>query len=445
VSLPQRFEQSINRHGLFQRSDNLLLAVSGGLDSVVLAHLCAGAGYRFSIAHCHFGLRGAESDRDASFVNDLATSLSVPVYIKRFDTEGYAAERKVSIQVAARDLRYAWFSELLNEHRLSCVVTAHHADDQIETVLMNLAKGTGIAGLTGIEPKVGRLVRPLLFASRAELAGYAEASALSWVEDSSNEEATYTRNRFRAVVMPAFDAAFPHARHGIAATIEKMQEAELLYNQAIAFHKKDLLSQHGAEVHIPIRKLLKKEPLGTILYEILKDYGFRGNEANEAQKLLRSESGRFVSSATHRVIRHRDWLVIAPLAGDAQSLVVIDKTDARASCEAGVLDISTVTARRFTPDPDPSIATLDGNTVAFPLVLRRWKAGDYFYPLGMRKKKKVARFLIDRKLSATQKEAIWVLESNQRIVWVIGQRIDDRCRVTDTTTDILRIRFTSRL
>ncbi|MDB5253711.1 MAG: tRNA(Ile)-lysidine synthase, partial [Flaviaesturariibacter sp.] len=325
MALVDRFQNYTRSHALFQPADHLLLAVSGGLDSVVLAHLCHRCGFRLSIAHANFGLRGAESERDAVFVSELATSLSVPLHTKRFDTKQYADERKASIQVAARELRYAWFRELVDTHRLSRIATAHHQDDNVETVLMNLAKGTGIAGLTGIEPRAGNLVRPLLFATRAELEEFAKSAGFTWVEDSSNVDTKYTRNRFRADVIPALEAAIPQARHGIAATIGRMREAETLYAQAIASHKKDLLETHGAEIHLPVRKLLKKEPLATILFEILRGYGFSSAGAAEAQKLLDAETGRYVCSDTHRVIRHRDWLIIAPVAVEGQSVIVIEE------------------------------------------------------------------------------------------------------------------------
>lgn len=443
MNLLERYIEHVKQQQLFQKNDHLLIAVSGGLDSVVLCHLCKAAGCSFSIAHCNFSLRGAESDRDEAFVKTLAADLNATIYVEQFDTNRYAQENKVSIQVAARELRYQWFRNLLKEHGLRYLLTAHHRDDNVETVLMNLAKGTGIDGLKGIQPKQGDLVRPLLFASRQEILQYANENGLKWVEDSSNQETKYARNHFRHAVIPALEKVYPQVSQNIAATIERLNEAAELYQQAIDKHKKSLAEEKGKEVHIPVLKLLKASPLKAILYEIIQQYGFSGSQVEEVIKLLSSESGKYITSATHRVIRNRAWLIIAPLNTGQERLILIESPDSVLNFESGMLDVQLVETGAAI-SADSNIAFLDAKEIRFPLLLRKWKNGDYFYPLGMQKKKKLSRFFIDQKLSKIAKESVWVVESGKRILWVVGLRIDDRFKITPATKTALKLSFRRR-
>ena len=464
--LLEAFNHFIATEHLFLPKDKLLLAVSGGMDSVVLCELCNQAGYDFTIAHCNFQLRGAESERDEQFVRQLGIQYGKEVLVKRFDTELYAVANKVSIQVAARELRYSWFNELIVSGQSAGVsretsdvssgsltydsrftihdriVTAHHLDDNIETMLMNFFKGTGITGLRGILPKQGKLVRPLLFAHKEALKTFAEANNMSWVEDSSNTSDKYTRNYFRRHVIPLIEKMYPAVEGNLSDNLGRFREAEQLYRQAIDLHKKKLLEHKGNEVRIPVLKLKKAVPLTSIVYEIIRDYGFSPQQASEVIALLDSESGKYVSSATHRVIRNRNWLIIAALNDTSAETILIE----------GIGDWGFGTGElelRRTPNPQspipnsPNIATLDGKKINFPLLLRKWKTGDYFYPLGMQKKKKLARFFIDQKLSRTAKENIWVIEMNKKIVWIVGHRIDDRFKITSSTTELLTITLKS--
>jgi len=449
MHLQQTFEHFIKEHQLFDQQNGLLIAVSGGLDSVVLCHLCAQARYSFAIAHCNFRLRGEESDRDEAFVQQLARAYHVPFHIKRFDTEAYAAENKCSIQVAARELRYHWFEELLNdslaqkEQKLNRILTAHHLDDNIETVMMNFFKGTGIAGLRGIKPRSGRLVRPLLFASKEDLLQFANSNGLKWVEDSSNNQQKYTRNYFRLELLPALEKVFPSVKENLADNIQRFTEAELLYEQAVSVHKTKLLEHKGEDVYIPVLKLQKSVPLRTIVFEIIKAYGFTQKQVPEVIKLLESESGKYITSPSHRILKNRSWLIISPLQSHESNLIVIEKDTSEVSYNSKKLQLKSIKKNAFAIDPNPSIAFLDQTEIRFPLLLRKWKEGDYFYPLGMRKKKKLSRFFIDTKLSIKDKEDVWVLESNKRIVWIIGYRIDDRFKITEKTNKILQITTSS--
>jgi len=465
MSLLQRFQQYIKEHGLFSMRDTLLLAVSGGIDSVVLCELCNQSAFHFIIAHCNFSLRGEESDRDAAFVRKLAASYGVPFLLKKFDTKAYAESHKLSIQEAARELRYGWFDGLINNpsildtasldtlqlladptmpfapRPIRHLVTAHHLDDNIETMLMHFFRGTGIHGLRGMLPKQSYIVRPLLFARKQELKQFAEENGLSWVEDSSNALDKYSRNYFRNQVIPFVQKIYPEAENNLNNNLRRFADMELLYEQALETHKKKLLEYKGDEVHIAVLKLQKAIPLHTIVYEIIKDFGFSAHQTDEVVRLLSSESGRYVQSATHRIIKNRRWLIIAPAHSEQAQTLVIEEDEDVVVFENGSLLLNQLTIgnKQVTIANDPSIAYIDKKELQFPLILRKWKKGDYFYPLGLGKKKKLARFFIDQKLSLTDKEKVWVLESNKRIVWVVGLRIDDRFKITGGTREMVRV------
>jgi tRNA(Ile)-lysidine synthase len=461
MDLLQRFQQYISDHQLFSPKDTLLLAVSGGIDSVVLCELCKQAGFQFVMAHCNFKLRGEESERDAAFVQQLAQGYNVPLLVKEFDTQGYAESNKLSIQEAARELRYAWFNELLKSSignretarqefeesihhspfTIHHLVTAHHLDDNIETMLMHFFRGTGVHGLRGMLPKQGNIVRPLLFARKQELKQFATENKLNWVEDSSNTLDKYSRNYFRNQLIPLVQKIHPEAENNLANNLRRFADMELLYEQAVELHKKKLLEYKGQEVHIPVLKLQKSEPLHAIVYEIIKEFGFSAAQVEEVIRLLRSESGRYVQSATHRIIKNRRWLIIAPAQSQEAQTLVIDEEENRIVFENGSLNFEQLHNKNVQLSTEPSVAFIDLSAIQFPLILRKWKKGDYFYPLGLRKKKKIARFFIDQKLSLTDKEKVWVLESNKKILWVVGLRIDDRFKITDATEQILKIQL----
>lgn len=432
---------------------HLIIAVSGGIDSVVLTDLVFKAGFNFTIAHCNFKLRGAASDSDEQFVQSLGVKYGKQVLVKHFDTQAYADNNKVSIQVAARELRYSWFEEVVSRELLVVnnqpthhspftirLLTAHHADDNIETVLMNIFRGTGISGLHGILPIQNNIIRSLLFAKKTDLMAYAQEHQLAWVEDASNASDDYTRNFFRHQIIPKIKEVFPNADDILLANIDRWTEAEQLYNQQIQTIKLQLLEHKGNEIHIPVLKLKKQKPLSTIIFEIIKTYDFTAAQVKDVLQLIDSANGKFVASATHRVIKNRNWLIIAPVVSTLASNILIEANIGFIAFEDGSLEIC-VTNKVDAVSELSHIAQLDAATIQFPLLLRKWKMGDYFYPLGMQKKKKISRFLIDKKLSATDKEKIWVLESNQRIIWVLGQRIDNRFKITPSTKEMVQIKF----
>jgi tRNA(Ile)-lysidine synthase len=453
MNLLEKFTEYIKQQNLFQPKDKLLLAVSGGADSVVLCELCKQAGYDFTIAHCNFQLRGQESERDEAFVKQLGQKYGVEVLVKKFDTEKYAAENKLSIQVAARELRYKWFNELLskiknysNLEAANCqqpaanwLLTAHHANDNIETLLMNFFKGTGINGLHGILPKQGNIIRPLLFAKKDELHEFAKANHLHFVEDSSNASDKYTRNYFRNQLIPDLQKVFPQVEDNLLHNIERFREIEMLYRQSVDLSKKKLLEKKGNEIHMPVLKLLKTPALYTTVYEIIKDYSFTARQTGEVIGLLQSESGKYIASATHRIFKNRNWLIIAPSKTLEAENIFIEKKDTQVEFQQGVMDIELLTTTNHQPQTSNLVAQLNAAEIKFPLLLRKWKPGDYFYPLGMQKKKKLSRFFMDQKRSLTQKEKTWVIEMDKKIIWVVGMRIDDRFKITGQTKNILQI------
>jgi tRNA(Ile)-lysidine synthase len=305
---------------------------------------------------------------------------------------------------------------------------------------MNFFKGTGISGLRGILPKKGKLVRPLLFASKEEILLFAKENDLSYVEDSSNISDKYTRNYFRNQLIPSLEKVFPAIRENLSNSIDRFREVEMLYLQTIHQHKKKLLEYKGDEVHIPVLKLKKSIPVETILYEIIKDYGFTSHQVKDVLNIADSESGKFVASPTHRIIKNRNWFVISSNKMEKSGFITIEENDKKINFLSGSLIVETLSASQPLVT-DQHIAQLDANEIKFPLLLRKWKQGDYFYPLGMKKKKKLSRFFIDQKLSLTEKENVWVIEMNKKIVWIVGKRIDDRFKITDKTTNILKIHF----
>ncbi len=445
MALREKFQQFIKKQHLFQIKDNLLIAVSGGADSSVLCALCAAEGYRFSMAHCNFKLRGEESDRDEAFVRALGLKYDAEVFVKEFNTTDIAREMKTSIEETARNLRYDWFKELtvmLEESDKSAfdfILTAHHADDNAETVLMNFLRGTGIKGLRGILPKHGNIVRPLLFARRNEIEKFARDNNINFVSDSSNASDEYTRNFFRNDLIPAIEKVFPNVTQNILNNVERFADIEYVYDKSISDIKKYLIEIKGAEVHIPVLKLARSKPLRTVIYEIIKDYGFSPAQVPEAEKLLSSESGKYILSGTYRLLRNRKWLIICPLLSNDEDVHHLIEEDTRSQLfREGEIKITRCT------DPvkitsDVNSAFLDAQHISYPLLLRKWKQGDYFYPLGMKKKKKLTRFFSDLKLSVAEKERVWVIESDKKILWVAGYRIDERFRVTGSTEYIVKL------
>lgn len=462
LNLTERFKQNILQNNLFSPKDKLILAVSGGVDSVVLCELCKQAGYDFIIAHCNFQLREEESERDEMFVRSLGDKYKVEVKVKKFETEKFAGDSKMSIQEAARKLRYDWFEELVRseesgqnfkpqtpDSKLTTfhspftihLLTAHHCDDNIETVLMNFFRGTGLHGLTGIPGKVNYIRRPLLPFSKNELINFAKENDLGFVEDSSNLSSKYTRNFFRNEIIPAISKAYPEVNTNLSDNIERFQEIEKLYKVAVNGIKRKLVKEKGNEKHIPIKQLMEYDNRA-LIYEIISEFGFTEKQIDEVNKLADSESGKYIDSPTldYRIIKHRHWFIISPTKSEESRTIIIEEKDKEVTFEEGKIEIEKLTSN-LKPQTSNNFAYLDAKEIRYPLILRKWKQGDYFYPLGMKKKKKLSRFFIDQKLSKTEKEKTWVIEMNKKIIWVVGKRIDERFKVAEKTKSVLKITY----
>lgn len=428
---------------IVQRQHTILLAISGGVDSVVLANLLLNAGFQIELAHMNFQLRGAESLRDEQFVQDFAKQRNLVCLIKRVDTQSFMQQHNMGVQEAARVLRYQWFEALMQDRKLDYLATAHHADDQLETVLWHFFRGTGINGLKGMDaysPKQ-KLIRPLLAFHKDAILAQAKADGLAFVEDSSNADSDYTRNFFRNEVLPLIESRMPQAKQQALQTIQYLQDNAIILKHTIDQWKKKLLIADGVQYRIPILLLQEYPAWTTVLWELLQPYGFTAGQHAEIVKLLQADNSSYVSGETHRVIKDRKHLLVAPIKStvDPQTLL-IEAGQTNISFPLGELLIQQ-TAVPKEISADPMLALIDASTLTFPLLLRPWRVGDYFYPLGMRKKKKLSRFFGDIKLSRTEKEQVWVIESNKKVVWILGHRIDDRFKITPQTKQVVQVHF----
>ena len=447
-SFLNRFTEHVNAEKIFSAGDHLLVAVSGGLDSVVLCDAVNRLGYTFSMAHCNFKLRGAESERDETFVKQLAEQYKVQVHIRSFDTATFAAENKCSIQEAARQLRYDWFAELIRDFKDRSgtkkmrLLTAHHLDDNIETLLMNFFKGTGIAGLRAMQPATEKVARPLLWARKQVLEDYARLAGLQWVEDSSNLEDKYSRNYFRHQLIPLVEKIYPQAMDNLTDNLDRFRDIEKLYQLSVDRLVSKMIVNKGDEMHIPVEKLRLVPAVKTLLFEIIRPFGFHPAQLNEVLKLLDSQTGKYVHSPTHRILKNRNWLIISKMISSDPGISLLEEIPSSVKFPAGIIDIREVSpSEKDILSSGENTAYVDATDIRLPLILRKWKTGDYFYPLGMRKKKKISRFLIDQKKSKIEKENTWVIESDKRILWVVGQRIDDRYKITSASKPCYKFVF----
>ena len=414
------------------RTQSFLLACSGGLDSVVLTHLCQKAKLDFSLAHCNFNLRGSESDGDEVSVKRLARDLMLKLFVTHFDTNGYVIKNKVSVEMAARELRYAWFAEIMNENDFKTLVTAHHADDDLETFIINLSRGTGIEGLKGIPAKNSGIARPLLPFSRAQILSYAKEEKLHWREDSSNQETVHLRNKIRHEVVPKLKELHPTFLENFKMTQSYLADTTLMLLDYVAFLKSSLFLAEKDIIRIDITELLKLHPIKHYLYELFHDYGFRAWD--DVENLLTGISGKEVRSKTHRLVKDRDHLLLEELHAKENASFLIEEGDS--SVEDPIkLHIVEVDSIRETGD---NILYLDKSALKYPMVVRKWKKGDYFYPFGMTGKKKLSKYFKDEKIDIISKEKQWLLCSEDAIVWVIGRRADNRFKVKEDTAQIAR-------
>lgn len=427
----------IEKNRLFSKEDRVLLAVSGGIDSMVMTHLFIEAGFNIGIAHCNFCLRHEESDKDEKLVKDYAAENNVPFYSKQFDTKAFAKKNKLSVQMAARELRYNWFEEIRKEHEFDFIAVAHNLNDNIETLLINLTRGTGITGLTGMRPSHERIIRPLLFATRQVIVEYRKKHNIIYREDKSNAETKYTRNKIRHLVIPVLKEINPSIEATLNETVERLSEIDEILIEHIREINDRVCESKGQDIIFNISLLKASLYNNTILYELFRPYGISGLLLKDLLKIIEGRTGGQIFTGTHRIIKNRKELIVSPLKPVKE--VFYEITDI-----AGFRRVPEIKAARFINFErayvipiDPHIACLDAQKITFPFIIRKWRTGDYFYPLGMKKKKKLSDYFVDKKYSIPQKEKALVLESSGEIVWIIGSRIDDRFKISETTKKVL--------
>jgi tRNA(Ile)-lysidine synthase len=424
------------------KNKKYLIAVSGGMDSMALLHGMHQAGFTIHVAHCNYQLRGVDSLADEQLVNDYCTKWQIAFAVKRFDTIAIIAEQKVGIQQGARQIRYAFFKELCTEYKLDAVVTAHHAGDQIETVLMNICRGTSLEGLTGIKVKNTiddlLVIRPLLNLDKNYIQQYITENKIDFREDASNAKQDYLRNQIRLSVIPALQNADERFEKTMRNNIAIWVKTDAIYKAHVQKVLSKLCSQRGKEMYLHCNSFKKMEHTEHWLFEALQAYQFSFAQTLEVVKIIDAPNGKFVANENYRVVKHNDFLIITSAVDAESNHVLIQESDAEIVNAHFTLKFTTQNFDGKITE-NASIALLDTSKILYPLVLRKWKDGDYFYPLGMVKKKKVARFLIDNKVPLLQKEKTYVLVSGDKIIWVVGMRIDDRIKIKENTKMVLKV------
>jgi tRNA(Ile)-lysidine synthase len=428
--MKNKVQQFITEKSLFKREDKLILGISGGADSVCLMHVFLELGYSFELAHCNFNLRGEESDADEYFVKDLAKKYQLKIHVKQFDTLVYAAENKISTQMAARDLRYAWFEKLRIKLNAKYLAIAHHTNDDVETFFINLVRGSGLKGFLGIKEKNNAIVRPLLSVSRLEIEQYLKDRGLVFREDSSNASVKYLRNKIRHELIPLLAQMNPSIQQTVKDEMRILEGVAQIYASKVEEVRKDLTQEKNGIVQLEISALLALNPLHSYLYELLSAYGFYAVEA--ISKALQGQSGKQFFSSTHQLVVDRENIFISLLNKENEVFEITEKTISLV--HPLVINFKVIADKTIIYDNN--IAQLDVDKLKFPLTLRKWKEGDKFMPLGMKKFKKLSDFFIDSKFSIIDKQEQWLLCSGVDIVWVLGCRIDERYKLESNTKKV---------
>jgi tRNA(Ile)-lysidine synthase len=428
----KKFKKNIEANFPYLSEKKLLIACSGGLDSVVLTYLMKELNYEIALAHCNFSLRGKESDGDEMFVIGLAKNLEIPVFAETFDTKKFAKEHKISTQMAARELRYNWFSEILKDFKYDFLLTAHHLDDDLETFFINLSRGTGLNGLTGIPKENNKIIRPLLKFSREEILKYAEENNLKWREDSSNQKTDYLRNTLRLEVLPQFKKVNDSVLKNFQKTQQNLKASQNLIEDYLALVYNLVVTEATDSYKINIQKIKDLPHTEALLYELLNSFGF--TEWDDVSQLLDAQTGKKVFSKTHQLLKNRDELILTEISKENFS------EEFSVPKEGVVFPINLkIESAEYIGETEKNLIYVASEKLNFPLKLRKWERGDSFHPFGMKGKKKLSKFFKDEKIPLTEKEKIWLLLSDEKIVWVIGHRMDDRFKVTKDSKKILKI------
>ena len=440
--LLEEFEKYVAQNELFGHDDKILLTVSGGVDSMVMMSLFAASGYRFGVAHCNFQLRGQESDEDEALVAEQARRYGVELFNRRFDTQGEMERTGESMEMAARRLRYTWFRSLCDEHGYNVIAIAHHINDSIETFFINMLRGTGLRGLTGISVQAGRIVRPLMFATRKDILDYATAHRIPYREDSSNRSTKYLRNKVRLGIVPMLREINPQFTTVMRRNISRLTDAQTFIDRSVELIRRDAMTEQGGLYTLHVDRIDASLPLGYVVYEILNSmFGFKGDTVDAlCHALQQNNTGRRFYSREWVATIDRGRIVIGRIADEDTCMTQVEQGVLRSYGGSSVLhyeycDIDMIDSVT-TPD---NVALVDADKLRFPLTLRRWQQGDWFVPFGMSGRKKVSDFLIDAKVSMAEKSRQFVLLSGDDVVWLVGRRADDRFRLTRQTENVLKI------
>jgi tRNA(Ile)-lysidine synthase len=438
----QIFKEFINKHALLDYSARVLLAVSGGKDSVAMTHLFHKAGFKIAIAHCNFNLRAEESVRDEHFVRNLAEELQVPFHLASFDTNAYAELHKLSTQMAARELRYEFFDEVCTTHGYEKVATAHHQNDGMETLLLNLIRGTGLAGLHGIKPKRDTIIRPMLCFSRSEIDEIVKQNNLSFVEDSSNSAAKYVRNKIRLKIIPEMKSINPSLEETFDQNIAYFSKLEDFVKEQIANYKKELFEETEGKIKISISKLQQIKNLEFVLSELLLPLGFNLTSVRDLINSLSKESGRIFLASDHELNLDREYLFIKPIAKDNQKATVFEYDQHSVTFGNKTFFKKELAIKDSSLIKDKNYCFTDGDKLIFPLTIRKWQLGDKFVPLGMKGQKKLSDFFINQKIPISEKSEVSVLVNGDgKIIWIAGLRMDDRFKITAETKKLTTFEF----
>jgi tRNA(Ile)-lysidine synthase len=432
----KQFVEFIEKNKLFKPDNKILAAVSGGMDSVLMAHLLKAAGFNFGIAHCNFMLRGPEALADQEFTRNLAQQLGVSFHTTNFDTKAYAAAHKISIQMAARELRYQWFGHLCKTDGYRVISLAHHQNDTIETILLNLTRGTGIAGLHGILPVNGQLVRPLLFLNRVDIQTIIEQEGFAFVEDSSNSSVKYARNKIRHQVVPLLKELNPSIEATFENNLKHFRDMEILLNQKVEELNRELLVFHNDEVHISLNDIQKLNPQRLLLFKLLQPYNFTDTVIDDLISALGKHSGRVFENADFTLVVDRGKVIVTKRIARNDDRVEINKMDNDIAYKGYKLTLLHDDSPLIVKD-NPMAVSVDSDLLVYPLTVRAWEKGDHFYPLGMKTRKKLSDFFINEKIPLNRKNELPILiNGNGDIIWIGGYRLSERYKVSENTKKV---------
>lgn len=439
--LLKRFQRYIEKYLLCSPEDKILLAVSGGVDSMVMLSLFANSEYQVGVAHCNFQLRGEESDQDEEEVRKVAEAAGMPYYARRFETQSEVDTSGDSVQMVARRMRYAWFDELCAEHGYTHIAIAHHSDDSVETFFINLFRGTGLRGLTGIDVVNGKIIRPLLFSTRKELFDYATQYHIHYREDSSNVSTKYVRNKIRLGIIPRLREIAPHFPETMSKNVERLTQAQYFIDQGIDVIRQQVVSQEGDALVVDVSQINPVFPRDFVIFELLNVYGFKSDVIEDlCLAIERKNSGRQFYAKDRVAYVDRERIIIEPIAEEDDCALEATPETRRLYCGNSAIYFHSMDIDDLDQLVQPeNIAVLDRDKLTFPLRIRRWQEGDSFVPFGMDGHKKVSDLLVDMKVSLPEKQRQFVVLSGEDIVWVVGRRVDERYKIDSSTEHVLRM------